>query len=229
MRIKKMFIILFVGLLSACGTGNNTNGSSDDVKEENQAENSQQNEITAKFHPTVETKEEDNSIIINYKVKNLSGVSQKLSFSTGLQADYIIYDEEGKKVKQYSEEVMSTQALTEVTLENNEEIKNGFTISELLNGKYKVEVFLTAKEEQAKVVTDLVVENSQYKKESGIYVGQIDPHSIEMEIKGETIAFQLKEEAIQQLSSLKEGNEISFIYSENEIQKFIERFLIENK
>ncbi|NYE07257.1 Cu/Ag efflux protein CusF [Bacillus niacini] len=48
-----------------------------------------------------------------------------------------------------------------------------------------------------------------------------------MDIKGEMVAFQLKEEAIQQLPSLKEGSEISFVYTENEIQKTIEKFLIE--
>ena len=157
----------------------------------------------------------------------MSGVSQKLTLPSGLQADYIVYDEAGKKVKQYSDEVMSTQAIVEVMVENNQEISNEFTISDLYNGRYRIEVFLRAEEEQAKVVTDLIIENTLYSKGSGVLVGQIDPHSIEMDIKGEKIAFQLKEEAIQQLPSLKEGSEITFVYTENEIQKTIERFLQE--
>ncbi|MEH7113201.1 BsuPI-related putative proteinase inhibitor [Neobacillus niacini] len=221
MPIKILMIVLLVGLLSACGTGNNTNGSSEPVK------NEKQTEITAKFHPSIETKEENNSIKINYKVKNVSGASQKLTLPSGLQADFIIYDEEGKKVKQYSDEVMSTQAIIDVIVENNQEITNEFIISDLYNGRYSIEVFLRAKEEQAKVVTDLYVENSLLTKGSGVLVGQIDPHSIELDMKGEKIAFQLKEEAIQQLPSLKEGSEISFVYSENDIQKTIEKFLIE--
>ncbi|MEH7009344.1 BsuPI-related putative proteinase inhibitor [Neobacillus niacini] len=226
MRFKKMIMVLLVGILSACGIGNNTNGNGEGVKE-NPTEIPKHNEIVARFHPTIETKEENNSIIINYKVQNLSGEPQKLSFPSGLQADYIVYDEEGKKVTQYSEEVMSTQAINEVTLENNLEIQNSFTITDLYNGSYKIEVFLTAKEEQAKVITDLVVEKSLYTKASGVFVGQIDPHSIELDMQGEKVAFQLKEEAIQQLPSLKEGSEISFIYSENDIQKIIEKFLLE--
>ncbi|WP_045519645.1 BsuPI-related putative proteinase inhibitor [Neobacillus niacini] len=226
MRLKKIIMVLLVGILSACGTGNNTNGNGE-VRKENPTEIPKQNEIVARFHPTIETKEENNSIIINYKVQNLSGEPQKLSFPSGLQADYIVYDEEGKKVTQYSEEVMSTQVINEVTLENNQEIQNSFTITDLYNGSYKIEVFLTAKEEQAKVITDLVVEKSLYTKASGVFVGQIDPHSIELDMKGEKVAFQLKEEAIQQMPSLKEGSEISFIYSENEIQKIIEKFLLE--
>jgi hypothetical protein len=224
---KMMMIVLAAGLLSACGTGNNTNGNGEGVKKENLTESPKQNEIVARFHPTIETQEENNSIIIHYKVKNLSGEPQKLSFLTGLQADYIIYDKEGKKVKQYSEEVMSTQAISEVTLENNQEIQNSFTISDLYNGRYRIEVFLTAKEEQAKVVTDLIVEQSLYTKASGILVGQMDPHTIEVDVKGEKVAFQLTEEAIGQLPSLKEGSEISFVYTENEIQKTIEKFLVE--
>lgn len=224
MPLKKIgMIVLVAGLLTACGTENNANGNGEVVKKENP----QQNDIVARFHPSIEIKEEDNSVIINYKVSNLSGETQKFTFPSGLQADFIIYDEEGKKVKQYSEEVMSTQAITDMTLENNQEIQNSFTISDLYNGRYKIEVFLTAKEEQAKVVTDVVVEKSIYTKASGIYVGQIDPHSIEVDMKGEKIAFQLKEEAIQQLPMLKEGSEILFVYTENDIQKIIEKFLIE--
>src|SRR3954468_7018559 len=124
MLIKKMILVLVVGLLTACGTGNNTNGGSDGGKSENQTEYPKQNEIAAKLLPSIETKEETNSMTINYKVKNLSGEPQKLSFSSGLQADFIVYDETGKKVKQYSEEVMSTQATNEVTLESNQEIQN---------------------------------------------------------------------------------------------------------
>ena len=125
MVLRKMLVIaLAAGLLSACGSGNNTNGNGKGIKKENPAESPNQNEIIAPFHPSIEIKEENKSIIINYKVKNLSGEPQILSFPNGLQADFIVYDEKGSKVKQYSDEVMSTQAITEVTLENNDEIQN---------------------------------------------------------------------------------------------------------
>jgi hypothetical protein len=230
MLLRNMLVIvLAAGLLGACGIGNNTNGNGEGVKKENPAENPKQNDIIAQFHPSIEIKEENNAVIINYKVKNLSGEPQKLSFPNGLQADFIVYDEKGLKVKQYSEEVMSTQAITEVTLENNQEIQNSFTISDLYNGRYRIEVFLTAEEEEAKMVTDLLVENSLYTKASGILVGQMDPHTVEVDVKGEKVAFQLTEEAIGQLPSLREGNEISFVYTENDIQKTIEKFLLETE
>jgi hypothetical protein len=224
MRIIKLFIVLLVGLLSACGNESNTNGNQE---KENPTENQTPNEMVAKLLPSIETIEENNAVMINYKVKNVSGKPQKLTFATGLQADYIIYDEEGKKLTQYSEEVMTTQAINAVIIQNNQEIQNSFPISDLNNGRYKVEVFLTAKEEQAKVVTDLIVENSLYTKASGTLFGQMDPHTIEVDIKGEKIAFQLTEEAIEQLPSLKEGSEVIFVFTENEIQKTIEKFLLE--
>ena len=65
-----------------------------------------QNEIAASFHATIETKAENNTMIIHYKIKNLSGKTKKLTFTSGLEADYIVYDLQGKKVKQYSDEVM---------------------------------------------------------------------------------------------------------------------------
>ncbi|WHX98620.1 BsuPI-related putative proteinase inhibitor [Neobacillus sp. DY30] len=217
----KILMILLAGFLSACGTGNQTNGNGEVVKKEKQSH------VAANVHPTIEIKEENNSTIINYKVKNISGGPLKLSFASGLQADYIVYDEEGEKVKQYSEEVMSTQAITEMTFNNNEELQNSFTISDLYNGIYKIEVFLTAEEEKAKVVMDLLVEKSLFTKDDGVYTGQIDPHSIEVDMNGEKVAFQLKEEAIQQLTALKEGSEISFVYTDNDIQKTIEKFLLD--
>jgi hypothetical protein len=55
----------------------------------------------------------------------------------------------------------------------------------------------------------------------------MDPHTVEVDVKGEKIAFQLTEEAIGQLPSLKEASEISFVYTESEVQKTIERFLLE--
>nr|WP_263326353.1 BsuPI-related putative proteinase inhibitor [Neobacillus sp. Marseille-Q6967] len=214
--------ILIIGLLTGCGAGANTNGGSEQVTKENR----QPEEV--KFQPFIEIKEENNAVIVNYKVKNVSGDSQKLTFMTGLQADFIVYDQEGKKVKQYSDEVSSTQAITEVVLENNEELENGFTIPDLYNGQFKIEVFLTAKEEEARVVKDFKVEKSLYSKGNGEYIGQMDPHTIEVKIKDEAVAFQLTEEAIQQLSSIKEGDKISFIFSETDIQKTIEKFILDS-
>ena len=216
---------LVIGLLTGCGTGATPKGNAEGTKKEPPI----LNEIAAKFHATIETKAVDNTMIINYKVKNLSGKTQKLTFTSGLVADYIVSDLEGKKVKQYSDEVMSTQAIKELELESNQEITKEFTINDLPNGHYKIEVFLTAKEEEAKVVTDLIVKNS-FSQGTGVLVGQMDPHTVEIDIKGKKVAFQLTEEAIKQLPSQKEGRNVSFFYIENKNgQKLIQRFLSEKE
>jgi hypothetical protein len=239
MRIKKLIYIisatLVIGLLTGCGTGSETKGSAEGSKvekpnqNEKENENENENEIAAKFHATIETKEENGTVIINYKVKNLSGKTQKLTFPSGLEADYIVYDQEGKKIKQFSDDVMSTQAIKELELETNQEITKEFTISDFANGNYKIEVFLTAKEEEAKVVTDLIVKKS-YSKGTGMLVGQMDPHTIEIDIDGKQVAFQLTEEAQKQYPLLTEGKQVTFLYKENDSgQKTIEKFVLETE
>ncbi|WP_066256177.1 BsuPI-related putative proteinase inhibitor [Neobacillus drentensis] len=215
---------LVIGLLSGCGGGAAApKGTAEGTKEESPTKN----EIAASLHATIETKAENNTMIIHYKVKNLSGKTQKLTFSSGLEVDYIVYDLQGKKVKQYSDEVMSTQVMKEIELDSNQEIGKDFTISDLPNGRYKIEVFLTAKEEEAKVVTDLIVNNA-YSKGTGVLIGQIDPHTIEIDMEGKKVAFQLTENAIKQLPLLKEGEQVSFLYKENDDgQKTIQKFVFE--
>ncbi|MEH7275937.1 hypothetical protein V7125_20215, partial [Neobacillus vireti] len=66
MPIKKMMIVLVVGLLTACGTGSNSNDNSNGGESQNQIEYPKQNEIAANFFSSIETIEENNSIIVNY-------------------------------------------------------------------------------------------------------------------------------------------------------------------
>jgi hypothetical protein len=214
---------LVFGLLTGCGAGAAPKGTAEGPKNDSPP----QNEIAASIHATVEIKAENNSMIIHYKVKNLSGKTKKLTFTNGLEADYIVYDLQGKKVKQFSDEVMSTQVMKELELESNQEIVKEFTISDLPNGRYKIEVFLTAKEEEAKVVTNLIIKNA-YSKGTGVLVGQMDPHTIEIDMEGKKVAFQLTEDAIKQLPLLKEGEQVSFLYKENDDgQKMIQKFVFE--
>lgn len=223
---KLLFVLssaLVIGLLTGCGLGDKANGNSGKVDTETSKE------MAETFLSSIVVKQENSAIKVQYKVKNISGKTQKLTFPSGLQADYIIYDQSGKKIKQYSEEVASTQAIREVTLENNQQLEEEFTITGLQYGSYKIEVFLTAKEQQAKVVTDVLVEKS-LSKGSGILVGQIDPHTIEINMDGNKQAFQLSDHAIQQYASLKEGEQISFVYNENENgQKVIQEFVVASK
>ncbi|WP_066321637.1 BsuPI-related putative proteinase inhibitor [Bacillus sp. FJAT-29814] len=213
--------MLMFGLLTGCGTASNTNENSGGAK----AEAPKKSEVAAKFSSTFETLEQNNSVNVNYTVKNTSGESQKLTFSNGLKVDYILYDDQGKKLRQFSDEVASTQALEEVTLAKDGEFANEFTIENVYNGKYILEVFLTAKEEEAKVSRHISVEKS-FTKASGAYIGQIDPHTVELKVDGTETAYQLSEEAANQIASFKKDAQVTFVYKENDKgQKVIDKFL----
>ncbi|MEH7548282.1 MULTISPECIES: BsuPI-related putative proteinase inhibitor [Bacillaceae] len=159
MKKKLLLVIgsvLLASFLSGCGAGDKTNAS----WEVSKSVPPKQNEIAAAFLPQIVLRDDNGKILVRYTVKNISGEPKKLTFRTGLEADFIVYDASGKKVKQYSDEVMSTQVIKEMTIENNQTITKNFTITDLPNGKYRLEVFLTAKEEEAKAVTDLIIKNS---------------------------------------------------------------------
>ena len=221
---KWLFVIwsaILVILLAGCGIGANSNKSSDDEKDP------VQEEVKATFETSVSTKEQNNTAIIGYKAKNISGKTQNLTFPNGLKVDYIVYDEQGKKVKQYSDEVMATQAIVNLALENNQVIAQEFTISDLPKGKYKIEIFLTAKEEKAKGMIDLLIEGTKQLKGTGVLVGQVDPHSVEITVDGKATAFQLSQQAQQQLPLVKDGDTVSFTYTTKIIEEGLEQKTIE--
>ncbi|WP_042460615.1 BsuPI-related putative proteinase inhibitor [Neobacillus dielmonensis] len=228
MKLRGLSVIccaLVIGLLTGCGTGNGNEGSAG--AKEIKAESPKNNEIAPKFHPTIEATEQNNSVNLNYRVKNISGETKTLTFPNGIKADYIVYDEAGKKVKQFSEDHLSTQAIEKISLKNNEELTKAFTISDLANGRYNVEVFLNAEEEEAKAVTELNVTNS-FAQGAGTLNGQMDPHTIEVDMNGTPTAFQMTEKAIQQLPNYRDGDLISFHYRENETgQKTILSFVVQ--
>ncbi|WP_203554229.1 BsuPI-related putative proteinase inhibitor [Bacillus sp. B15-48] len=143
--------MLIFGLMSGCGTGVGTGGTLDEQNK---------NEHQKQLQPEIEIIEKTDEMFIKYTVKNRTGEDVKLTFPSGLQADYIIYDENDKKIMQYSDDIFSTQAIQEVTLTNNEALENTFTIPNLYVGSFKIEVFLTAQEDQAKVVSNLLASNS---------------------------------------------------------------------
>jgi hypothetical protein len=234
MANKKWHFVIFTAflfvLLTGCGLG--ANSSNNNRNEENQDETPKQEKAAATLETSVASTGVNNDTILHYKTKNVSGKTINLTFPSGLKVDYIIYDEQEKKVKQYSDDVMATQAIVKVALENGEEITQDFTISDLPNGKYVVEIFLTANEEKAKGFMDLLIENAPFLNGSGELSGQMDPHTVEIMVDGEPTAFQLSEDAQLQLPLLNEGETVSYLYTEKVIegelkQKTIEKFVIE--
>jgi Cu/Ag efflux protein CusF len=76
---------------------------------------------------------------------------------------------------------------------------------------------------------EILVDKNLYLEGNGTYVGQIDNRSIEITINGKPIAFKLTDEAFKQLESIKEGDEVSFVYTDSKIeQKTIEKFQLKD-
>src|SRR5699024_550311 len=65
-------------------------------------------------------------------------------------------------------------------------------------------------------------ETSKKITEVGMYNGQADPHTIEIETKDGPRAFQLTVEARDDIAALIEGREVSYIYHDNGVQLVIE-------
>ncbi|WP_456279313.1 BsuPI-related putative proteinase inhibitor [Bacillus sp. AK128] len=186
-----------------------------------------QEEVQTIYKTYIEAGEENNQVKVVYKVENISGEDQTLTFTSGLQADVIVYDKEGNKVYQYSDEFMSTQAIENLTLKPSDLLEKEFVFSGLENGNYVVEAFLTAKEEQAKVMMDLTIEHS-YTQAAGTLIGVIDSHSVEIEVNGTTSAYQLSDAAKSQLQFIHDGTNVEFLYAVNENkQQVIQEFITE--
>jgi hypothetical protein len=64
-------------------------------------------------------------------------------------------------------------------------------------------------------------EESETLTETGVYIGQVDPHTVEVKINGESKAFQLSNEAQQNIENLSENQEITFHYYKNGEQLII--------
>ncbi|MGO4889075.1 BsuPI-related putative proteinase inhibitor [Anaerobacillus sp. MEB173] len=234
-RTKISYLLLSslvaAGLLVGCGTSD-TNSEPEVIDEGNEVEKEQGTdeeaaEVELVSHVDI-TNEEDGTVKVVYSVSNETDKEVELVFSSSLQADYIVYDEEGQKVAQYSDDAAFSMALQEHTLQPSEGLVNEFEIEGLPNGNYTIDLFLNLVEGEAVTTEAFTVENSIYYKGVGLYVGQADPHTIEVELDGIPTAFQLTEHAQEQLVELEEGSEITFIYTDTEIeQKTIERFILQ--
>nr|WP_239454473.1 BsuPI-related putative proteinase inhibitor [Bacillus suaedaesalsae] len=113
------------------------------------------------LQPYLELKEQPGGeISVIYKATNKSKKDQKLSFTSGLKADAILYDKNETKLSQYSDNILSTQALQEVTLKPEESIEQQFIFENIPNGEYVVEAFLTGNEQQVKARMVLTVQEN---------------------------------------------------------------------
>lgn len=211
---------VMAGLLTGCGVEKKTSNSETKAPvEENIVV---EDPILGEAHYT----EENGNIKINYTAKNMTSDTINILFQNGAKVDYILYNQDGNQIDQYTKQFLSTTVQEEVALKPKETIDQEFMIHDLPNGHYSVEVFLTEPDFNTKDVLAIDVKNSIYHTGIGTLIGRVDLNSVEVEMNGTTRVFQLTDFAKEQLLPINDNSGVDFIYTETGIeQPTIEKFI----
>ncbi|WP_163103274.1 BsuPI-related putative proteinase inhibitor [Peribacillus alkalitolerans] len=171
------------------------------------------------------------NVKLNYKVKNQTEKVVSYTFPSGLTVDYIVYDSEGKKFTQFSDQVSSTLAIEEMSLKQGEEYQENFIIEGLPNGKYTIDVFLNAKEDQAMTSKKFTVKKSVYNRTKGTLISWNDKaNTVQVMLGKKPTSFQMTDSVKEQLLPIEKGQEMDFVYSDTKIElKTIERIIVAPK
>ncbi|WP_108668768.1 BsuPI-related putative proteinase inhibitor [Peribacillus acanthi] len=171
------------------------------------------------------------TVKVHYQAKNQTENQVSYTFPSGLTVDYVVYDSKGEKFSQYSDQVLSTLAIEEMTLKQGETYKENLIIEDLPNGKYTIEVFLNTKENQAKTSKKFTVKNSIYNRTKGTFINQdVKANTVQVMIGKKLTTFQLTDFVKEQLLPIEKGQQIDFIFTDTKIEmKTIERIIVAPK
>ncbi len=231
--MKKFFkvlssVTLATLIIAACGTADdneNVGGSPDTGYEE-------EPKTDLDFSDSIVSAElvakENGAVTYEFQLTNQTDEDVDLTFSSLQEYDYILKDEEGTTVFQYSEGRMFGEVFVEKTIEANEtyavEVDLSDAAQALEDGTYTLEVWSVANELDG-VRSSIEVTLSQETDtsgeavitETGTFVGQIDNNSVEFtDVGGEPRAFRLTEEVRGFLDVVQENDAIIYSYYENE-------------
>ncbi|MCU9615074.1 BsuPI-related putative proteinase inhibitor [Caldibacillus lycopersici] len=108
------------------------------------------------FQPTLQLSKTDHAIAIDFTAENTSGNPITLSFTSGQEYDFLVYNGNNELVYQWSKGRMFLQVIKEVTLENGDKInyKNTWNFVDnegnvLPDGEYRIEFTVTAQVKSA--------------------------------------------------------------------------------
>ncbi|WLR51762.1 S-layer homology domain-containing protein [Bacillus tianshenii] len=104
---------------------------------------------------------EDGTVKVSYTAKNQTPYELDFTFHNGLKVDYILSNSEGEVISQYSNEVMTTQAIETITLKQAEEINREFLLKDLKPGSYSIKLFLNVPEQNGMVTKTFSIEQQQ--------------------------------------------------------------------
>lgn len=147
--------------LTGCGTSDKSTG---DIQEKEHTDKTLEPVPNVEFEgnedlsTNVLIDEQNNHYTVDYTVKNESENELELTFPSGLTTDYIIYNKNGEKVVQYSDDIMTTMAIETVMLAAGEELTYQYVIDGLDAGSYTIHLFLTDSNHEASAIETFNVE-----------------------------------------------------------------------
>ncbi|OIJ11571.1 hypothetical protein BKP35_11545 [Anaerobacillus arseniciselenatis] len=229
--MKKFFkvlssVTLATLIIAACGTADdneNVGGSPDTGYEDSNGDVIYDGDLAMDLIAN-----ENGAVTYEFQLTNQTEEDIDLTFSSLQEYDYILKDEEGTTVFQYSDGRMFGEAFVEKTIEVNETYAVEVDLSDasqaLEDGTYTLEVWSVANEldgvRSSKEVTLLQETGTNGEAvitETGTFVGQIDNNSVEFtDVGGEPRAFRLTEEVREFLDVVQENDAIIYSYYENE-------------
>jgi hypothetical protein len=222
--IMMISTVMLTGLLAGCGAVQSSNGDSTETTPPVE-------EIVIVDDPILgEAKytEEAGKITIHYTAKNRTDKKLDLLFQNGMKVDYILYDQDGKQIEQYSKKALSTMAIEETSIQPEDILTQEFVLDQLPNGSYSIELFLNEPQKRALAVLPIEVSTSIYNLAIGTLVGRADLQSVEIVLDGPARVFQLTDFAKEQLMTIEDQTDVKFIYTENRIeQPTIEKFIMD--
>lgn len=136
-----VYLLLLVGLLSACGTGNVD--ASDENENFKNGDNSEtlENEVIASL-------DEEGSLRYTYKIENQLEKEIKLEFTSSQRYDYAVKTKEGEQVYLYSSVASFLAVMGEEKIKPGELLEYNINLNNinLAAGEYVLTVWMTPKE-----------------------------------------------------------------------------------
>ncbi|TLS37897.1 hypothetical protein [Pseudalkalibacillus caeni] len=193
--MKKMMILpfLLIGMIATLvGCG-----TTDDTSNTNNASNTNSEEVQADDNDTTDTEQQP----VDLKVKSVTYIGQ-------VDPHTIEVKTEDGKTENYQ---LSEEARSQVeSLQENAKLE----ISYLENDEGQLVIEKIEKTGDQAAQSDMI-------ESTGTYIGQVDPHTVEIETAEGNERFQLSDEARTMVEDLNENDNVSFTYEEQEEVKTI--------
>lgn len=206
-------VIISGMLMSACGTApqqvGNTNGGNSGI-------------VAGEISSSLLEKE---AMLYEYHVKNQTEQEVTMKFSSSQRYDFSISTKDGKEMYKFSTVALFLNVEGEEVLKPGDELAYEINLTELglPEGEYVLSVWMTPTTgEVYKVSKDVKITVTQdIVQAEGVFIGQMDPHTIELEVDGAIMAFQTLEITDVDFGSIEVDEKVSIQYYKNEHNQYV--------